>query len=174
LRYDTQDVVRPVAGPLTCSLRHLPATSPILGKLGLSLRHDSGWTFPRQVIEALERIREVPLPARFGFWAIPGGVAVEVVVSAVGVEVRRKIEQALADEGVPVQEVKLVMDCSQLQHPYPLRCDLREHSFSSPPPSSAKALGPASVTGGNYARKPVVSSVIKPPLSCAKKGHYLP
>src|SRR5262249_26975011 len=27
LRYDTQDVVRPLAGPLTCDLRRLPATS---------------------------------------------------------------------------------------------------------------------------------------------------
>jgi hypothetical protein len=37
MRYDTEDVVRPLAAPLTCSLRNLPAaTSDLLGKLRLS------------------------------------------------------------------------------------------------------------------------------------------
>jgi phenylacetate-coenzyme A ligase PaaK-like adenylate-forming protein len=175
LRYDTQDIVRPVAGPLTCSLRHLPATTPILGKVGLSLWHEHGWTFPRQVMEALEAIKEVPLPARFGFWAVPSGVAVEVVARTDGPEVRRKIESALADEGVPVQELRLVAGREQLRHPYPLRCDLREDSFAPPPPSSAvKAIGLESVVGSNHAGKPIVSTMVISPLAYAKKGHYLP
>ena len=36
LRYNTEDVVRPLAGPFDCSLRHLPATSNLLGKLRLA------------------------------------------------------------------------------------------------------------------------------------------
>ena len=81
LRYDTQDMVRQVEGPLTCNLRHLQATSPLLGKLRLAARHEGGWTFARDVLEALEGVDEVPLPARYGFWAVPGGVGVEVVVA---------------------------------------------------------------------------------------------
>jgi phenylacetate-CoA ligase len=70
LRYDTQDVVRQVEGPLTCNLHNLQATSPLLGKLSLATRHEDGWTFSREVLEALEGAEEVPLPARYGFWAV--------------------------------------------------------------------------------------------------------
>ncbi len=49
LRYDTEDVVAPVAGPLTCRLADWPATSDIQGKLRLAIRHDNGWTYPRGI-----------------------------------------------------------------------------------------------------------------------------
>jgi hypothetical protein len=51
-------------GPLACTLRTQPATSDLLGKRRLAVRHDAGWTFPRQVLEALEALEAVPLPAR--------------------------------------------------------------------------------------------------------------
>ena len=54
--------MRQLVGPLTCNLRSLPATSAMLGKLRLAVRHQDGWTFPRDVLEALEALREVPLP----------------------------------------------------------------------------------------------------------------
>jgi phenylacetate-CoA ligase len=63
LRYDTEDVVQPLADTACCRLRHLPATSNLLGKLRLSVRHDRGWTFPRDVLEPLESIEVLPLPA---------------------------------------------------------------------------------------------------------------
>jgi phenylacetate-coenzyme A ligase PaaK-like adenylate-forming protein len=132
LRYDTEDVVRPLAGPLTCSLRHLPATSDILGKRRLSVRHDEGWTFPRDVLEALEAVEAVPLPARYGFWAVPGGVAVEVVSATDTPAVRRALEEALGARGVPVRDLRLVADPGQLPYPRPLRRDLRESSFPAP------------------------------------------
>jgi phenylacetate-coenzyme A ligase PaaK-like adenylate-forming protein len=132
LRYDTQDVVRQLAEAPTCTLRHLPATSSLLGKLALSVRHEQGWTYPRQVAEALEALEEVPLPARYGFWAVPGGVAVEVVVSQVTQQLRQRLEISLQERGVPLQELHLREDRSQLQRPIPLRGDLREHTFSSP------------------------------------------
>jgi phenylacetate-coenzyme A ligase PaaK-like adenylate-forming protein len=131
LRYDTQDMVRPITEPLTCSLRHLPATSNLLGKRRLSVQHDCGWTYPREVMEALEAVEAVPLPARFGFWAVPGGVAVEVVVRRNVAEVRRQLEHSLAEWGVPVQELHLLTDRSQLRQPFPLRGDLREGTFDS-------------------------------------------
>lgn len=72
LRYDTQDVARPVEGTLTCELQNLQATTHLLGKLRLAVRHEGGWTFPREVLEALEGCEDLPLPARYGFWAVPG------------------------------------------------------------------------------------------------------
>lgn len=132
LRYDTQDVVRTITQPLTCTLRHQPATSHLLGKLRLSVRHDRGWTFPRDVLEAIEAVDEVPLPARCGFWAVPGGVAVEVATPANTGSVRRKIGNSLEAWGVPVCELYLVEHRSQLRQPLPLRGDLREGSFSPP------------------------------------------
>ncbi|MEP6774168.1 MAG: AMP-binding protein [Chloroflexota bacterium] len=139
LRYDTQDVVRPIVGPLDCSMKNLPATSNLLGKLGLSVRHDAGWTFPRDVVEALEAVEEVPLPARCGFWAVPGGVAVEVVARGDLVVVQRKIEASLEKHGVPLRELRVLDDRSQLRKPLPWRGDLRELTFDAyarpaPPP----------------------------------------
>ncbi|HEY7126558.1 MAG TPA: AMP-binding protein [Ktedonobacterales bacterium] len=129
LRYGTGDVVQRLAEPLTCRLRHLPATSRLLGKVALSVQHGRGWTYPRQLAEALESLEEVPLPARYGYWAVPGGVAVEVVVREATQQVRRHIETGLEEQGVPLQALHLREDRSQLQHPMPLRGDLREHTF---------------------------------------------
>jgi phenylacetate-CoA ligase len=139
LRYDTQDVVRALGagGPLTCRLKNLPAVSNVQGKLKLSVKHESGWTFPRDIMEALEAqdlADEVPLPARFGFWAVPGGVAVDAIIRE-GADLRsasRKIEKALEARGVPLRKLNLLVDKSQLRNPFPLRGDLRETSFSMP------------------------------------------
>jgi phenylacetate-coenzyme A ligase PaaK-like adenylate-forming protein len=61
LRYDTEDLVRSVPGPLSCRLRQLPATGRVDGKLKLALQHEDGWVTPRQLLEALER-RDRPGP----------------------------------------------------------------------------------------------------------------
>jgi phenylacetate-coenzyme A ligase PaaK-like adenylate-forming protein len=131
LRYETRDVVNLLAEPLTCRMRHLPATSRLLGKLGLSVRHECGWTYPRQIAEALEALEEVPLPARYGYWAVPQGVAIEVVVRQATLEARHRIETSLQEQGVPIQALHLLEDRSQLRHPMPLRGDLREHVFGT-------------------------------------------
>jgi phenylacetate-CoA ligase len=130
LRYDTEDVVRPVAGPVDCSLRGLPATSNILGKRRLAVRHAAGWTYPRDVLEALEVLESVPLPARCGFWAASDGVVVEVVVREPTPEVRRTVGLSLEERGVPLRDLRLVTDPSELLHPFPLRASLRESSFA--------------------------------------------
>ena len=132
LRFDTQDVVRQLATPLTCGVRTAVATTDILGKRRFSVQHDEGWTFQRDVLEALESVDVVPLPARYGFWAVPGGVAVEVVSETITPRSRLVIEQALEAREVPVRHLRLVANPGQLQHPLPLRCDLRESTFPSP------------------------------------------
>jgi phenylacetate-CoA ligase len=130
LRYDTQDVVRVLPSALACSLRHLPATSNILGKRSFAVQHEQGWTFPREVLEALEAVEEIALPARCGFWAVPGGVALEVQCRENTPELQQKIQDSLQTWGVPVQALYLVERGQPLQHPLPLRCDLREQHFT--------------------------------------------
>ncbi|HEX2027880.1 MAG TPA: AMP-binding protein [Nitriliruptorales bacterium] len=132
LRYNTEDVVRPLAGPLTCSLRALPATTNLLGKQRLSVRHDDGWTLVRDVVEALESLPVVVLPARFGFRAVGRGVAVEVVTRRQDAAVRRQIETALLERDVPLRKLDLRADRGELEAPLPLRCDLKEISFAKP------------------------------------------
>jgi phenylacetate-CoA ligase len=139
LRYDTEDVVEAIERPLTCELRNLPATSNVLGRKGLSARHDHGWTFPRQVLDALDAVEEVPAPARFGFWAVPGGVAVEVLVRNLTANVRARIDDALHGRGIPVCELRLVEDRRELRQPLPLRCDIGE----APGETGGLGLSPA-------------------------------
>ena len=146
LRFNTEDMVRnllPATPPASdpqqgesrgaagnpCSLHHLPATSNVLGKRRLAVQHPGGWVYPRQVLEALEAVDEVPLPARFGFWPVEDGVAVEAVVREVTPKAQRVIADALAAQDVPLAELSLITDRRQLRHAYPLRCDLREQMF---------------------------------------------
>jgi phenylacetate-coenzyme A ligase PaaK-like adenylate-forming protein len=133
LRYDTRDAVRVLAEPLTCGRGGAPATGPIEGKLDLAVRHAGGWTTPRDVLEALEALDDVPLPARCGFWPVPGGVAVEVVTPDDRTKLRKAIGQGLEARAVPVCELHLVEGPGQLRHALPLRCDLRDAAFGPRP-----------------------------------------
>lgn len=134
LRCDTQDLVYALVGPLTCTRRHLPGMSNILGKARLAVQHDSGWTTPRAVLEALEAVDAVPLPARCGFWAQGDGVGVEVVAPGDSPGLRRAITAGLEAQGVPVRALHLVECAGALRRPYPLRGDLREAMFPTPAP----------------------------------------
>jgi hypothetical protein len=131
LRFATGDLVRTLTASPDCALRQQPATSDLLGKRSLSIRlDDGGWVTPRQVLEALEGLPEVPLPARCGFWAVPGGVAVEAVARACTAGTRAAIAAALETQGVPLQDLRVVTDRSDLARPLPLRGDLREQGFA--------------------------------------------
>jgi phenylacetate-CoA ligase len=110
-------------------LRHQPATSDLLGKRSLCLRYEGDWVTPRQVLEALEELDAVPLPARCGFWAVPDGVAVEVVVRQAGPRTQQSVMASLETHEVPVRELTLLTDPAALRQPYPWRGDLREQGF---------------------------------------------
>lgn len=129
LRYDTQDLVRRLDQPCTCSLRHLPATSHLLGKRRLSIETPTGWVTPRAVLEAVEAIEELPLPARCGFWAQEDGVAVEVATPQTPNCLRQRLEESLFAHGVPLRSLHLVAHPAQLKQPLPWRGDLHEHTF---------------------------------------------
>lgn len=132
LRYDSQDVARALPAPPPCALRHLPATSNLLGKRGLAARHAAGWTFPREVLEAVEAVEALPLPARCGFWAEGDGVAVEVATGGVSTsnELRRAVERSLEEHGVALRGLTLVENPAELRQPLPVRGDLRDGAFS--------------------------------------------
>jgi len=66
-------------------------------------------------------------------------VGVEVVVRQATPQARRRIEASLEEQGVPLRELSLREDRSQLQHPIPLRGDLREQTFS---PRLSRNLAP--------------------------------
>ncbi len=129
LRYDSEDLVRVLTAPCTCSLKQFPATSNLLGKKRVSVRHAHGWTCPRDVLEAID---DLPLPARCGFWAAENGVAVEIAVPRGNTAIRQQIEASLEAHGVPLRALYLTTDPVQLSHPIPLRGDLHENSFGPP------------------------------------------
>jgi phenylacetate-coenzyme A ligase PaaK-like adenylate-forming protein len=130
IRYDTQDLVRLLTSPLECEYASMPASSHLLGRRKHSLHHpDGSWTFPRQVMEALESLEVVPLPARFGFWSVEGGVAVDVITLNSGEETRRMVKESLEAQGVMLKELRLLADPAELCYPFPLRGDLIERSF---------------------------------------------
>jgi len=159
LRYNTEDMAQRLADRLTCNLRHVPATSQLLGKRQLAVNHDQGWTYPRAILEALESVRAVPLPARFGFWAVPGGVAVEVVVREHSRVALLSIGAALKAQGVPLCELYILKQADQLRYPFPLRCDLREGKLHQPDPCSYNgAKGPALTTQPHAFRANAVCS----------------
>ena len=120
MRYDTEDLLRPLAS-CPCG-QGGKVTTRLLGKRYLSLQHATGWTTPRDVLEALEDLDDVPLPARCGFWAEDGGVAVEVVAPSAA---RTAIGDALEARGVPMRRLELRETREELERPYPLRVDLR-------------------------------------------------
>jgi phenylacetate-CoA ligase len=143
LRYDTGDVIRVPAEPPDCELSTIPATSHVLGKLARSIPHAGGWTFHRDVAEALDALEEIPLPARFGMRADGDhGVAVEVLAREDGVRTRRRIAAAL-EPRVPLRALRVVTDPAALEDPVLLRADLREHSFSDFAAPSLREAVPA-------------------------------
>jgi phenylacetate-CoA ligase len=131
LRYATEDLVRMPRVPPTCRLRNLAATGKLLGKRRLAVRHAYGWTTQRDVLEALEAVASVPLPARCGWWASADGVAIDVLVRDVTSKVHGDVERALGQAGMPIRELRLVDDARGLRHAVPMRGDLREAAFDT-------------------------------------------
>jgi CheY-like chemotaxis protein len=81
------------------------------------------------VLEALEAVAAVPLPARCGFWAVADGVAVEVLVRDDAPLVRQQVAASLEEHGVPVRALHLTTARAALRRPLPVRCDLKEAEF---------------------------------------------
>jgi phenylacetate-coenzyme A ligase PaaK-like adenylate-forming protein len=124
LRYDTEDFARRLAAPPSCRRRNEPGVGELLGARPYAVRHDRGWTYPREVLEALEANPAVPLPARCSLRAVPTGVALEVVARTDDPAVRQAIARGLDAAGVPVRELRVVTTAEALPRPSGLRADL--------------------------------------------------
>lgn len=135
LRYDTEDLVRV---PLNLTPR-TQITGNILGKKRLAIQHRDGWTTPRAVMEVLEAQAVVPLPARFSLHAVEDGVGIEVVTRQQSSAVRQVLTASLEQANVPLKTLQLCASPRELTRPFPLRGDLREQTFSVPPPESIGA-----------------------------------
>ncbi len=141
LRYDTQDVVETVRDVPRCSMRHVPACSRPLGKLTASVRLDDGGLIcPRDLVEPLERLPGLPLPARYAVRSDGDTISVDVVAPDVRDRaLRRQVIDALLDGGVPLAELTLVAEPARLSRPHHVRADLREPEFSHSAPDSRAA-----------------------------------
>jgi phenylacetate-CoA ligase len=135
LRYDTEDLVRL---PLQQSSHRL-STSDILGKKSLSIFHSDGWTTPRDVLEALERLEAVPLPAQFGISVCGNGVGVEIVTRTQNKHLQQQIGASLEANGIPLRALTLCQSPEDLTNPYPLRGNLREVMFT--PAAKMEVMG---------------------------------
>jgi phenylacetate-coenzyme A ligase PaaK-like adenylate-forming protein len=131
LRYDTEDLVRPVAAALRCELQSLPtATSHVEGKVKQAIRTDAGYVCPRQILEALEALDVVPLPARYAARAVDGGLAIELLVREATRSNEQRVREALDQAGVPIRSLRLVENRLRLQSPLSRRSDRREPAFA--------------------------------------------
>ncbi|HEX2915850.1 MAG TPA: AMP-binding protein [Chloroflexia bacterium] len=141
LRYNTRDAVRVLDQNPGCVLAHWPATGPLLGKQDLAIACSQGYIYPRQIVEALEAIEEVPLPARFSLQPGRSGVVVQVALNSNALlttgYLSGKIAASLIEQGIPLEDLQLVANPHELKQPFPWRADLREYSFQEKSPEEA-------------------------------------
>lgn len=129
IRYNTGDLVQLLPENLTCSHRHLFATSNILGKTNALIEYNGEFVFMRNIREALESVLEVPLPSRYSVCPSQHGVVIEVFVRQNNPSVKNKISEQLEKNKVPVAKLSLVTDPSKLAYPVFHRCDLIENTI---------------------------------------------
>ncbi len=132
LRYDTRDLVRPLADDeLGCELSGVPASTAILGKAD-SLLYPAGRgpVTTRELVEAIEALPSQPWPARFSAEVTGGRLEIGLPASTVaglGVE---GVQQQLADRGLAAT-VHTVPD-ERATALRTVRADLLETTFARP------------------------------------------
>lgn len=136
LRYRTGDLVRtlPADEHLTCPLAALPATSRIVGR-EQSVRFDPALT-TRDLLETLQSEPGLPLPTRYALGDDAGRPVVHVVADQRTRPLLTRLEQRIADRGLPLHGIVLVNDPDELPAPCPVRADLREDGWYTRPAAS--------------------------------------
>ena len=132
-RYDTRDVVRPIADEdLSCEVSGLPATSKVVGKPDQLLRlGPTNVVTPRQLAEAVEALPTEPWPARFRAATDAGRIRLTLPRSAIAGFGEAAAVRHFADNGLDV-DLTLVSD-DDARALRLLRCDLHETTFVAPP-----------------------------------------
>ena len=108
---------------------------------GIVVRLDDGGRIrPRDLIEPLEGLLGLPLPARYAVRSNGDTISVDVVAPDVRDRaLRRQVIDALLDCGVPLAELTLVAEPARLSRSHDVRADLREPEISHSAPDSRAA-----------------------------------
>ncbi|MEV5574296.1 AMP-binding protein [Spirillospora sp. NPDC052269] len=131
LRYDTRDVVRVLPDELDCELAGVPAVSKILGKESRLLRTRDGIVTQRDVVEALDGLPGVEWPVRHQA-RVSGDGRLHLTVAARGPS-PSDVVKAFADRDLDVTAEIVELDEDEARLFHPLRCDLREETFTAAP-----------------------------------------
>lgn len=127
LRLATGDLVRALPEqPTDCSMAGVPATSPLLGRVALTVSAGDRPLYQRDVLEVLESEPAVPLPARWAVEAAADGVDLHVLVDEDDAALLGRLEDAVAERGLPVRKVVLHTGPSSMPPPQFARAWLRE------------------------------------------------
>lgn len=127
LRLATGDLVRVLPEqPTGCSMAGVPATSPVLGRAALTATAGDRPLYQRDVLEVLESEPAVPLPARWALEAAADGADLHVAVADDDAALLGRLEDAVAERGLPVRKVVLHTDASAMPPPQFARAWLRE------------------------------------------------
>jgi phenylacetate-CoA ligase len=129
LRYDTGDLVRTLIEPCTCSLNHSPAVSTLIGKQRFCVQTTKGWFGPRDILNVLEPMDAVPLPVRCELRAMDNALDLTVVVREATDALHRTLTDRFELSGIPLKQLRLAIDPTQLEQPLPWRGDLHELSY---------------------------------------------
>ncbi|GIG21708.1 hypothetical protein Cch01nite_24320 [Cellulomonas chitinilytica] len=136
LRYDTRDVVRPLAGPATCEQAGIPGTSAVLGKASQLVEVAPGHVVtPRELVEAVEDLPSRPWPARFHAEPEGGRVRIDLPAGAVDGMSSAGLTDHFAERGLDARV--RVLDDHRAPSLRRVRSDLRELGFVAPEPVGA-------------------------------------
>lgn len=130
-RYMTGDMARRLPDEeRDCEYAGMPAVSPLLGKAALAAGSPDRAVYQRDVLDILEDDEAVPLPCRYS--VVTGEPATELHVHAprADLALQGRLEGAVAAAGLPIERLVLHDDAADVPSPAPLRCDLREESFT--------------------------------------------
>jgi phenylacetate-coenzyme A ligase PaaK-like adenylate-forming protein len=131
-RYDTRDVVRCLAGDLTCDMAGLPGSGHIEGKADQLVRLGAtDVVTPRQVVEAIEALPTRPWPARYRATVHDGRLRITMSAATVAGLDEAEVARHFADRGIDT-DLAFVSD-DEATSLRPLRSDLHETLFAARP-----------------------------------------
>ncbi len=145
LRLDTGDAVRCIDNEgLACSYAHMPATSPVLGKMELSVVAEDGRRFfQRDILELLEGEPTIPLPCRYALHPEANGFALHLLVDHYDARLSERLLARAAEQGLPINQLLLYTDLELMPTTMPIRSDLRELTFPKRTTPQSALLVPA-------------------------------
>jgi phenylacetate-CoA ligase len=131
LRLDTGDLTRRLRAT-TCELAGTVAVAPLLGKMAMTAVVGAGPVYQRDVLQALQVERALPLPTRYSIQTCGGAAVLHVAVGAASATVdgdSEVLRLRILTRLPTFADVVFHADPADLTDPAPLRTDLRETHF---------------------------------------------